>query len=33
MTDNITYYFLALASGYTMAYGLGMMISVIVWGV
>jgi len=33
MTDNITYYFLALASGYTMAYGLAMMIHVLRVGV
>jgi len=32
MTDNLTYYLLALASGYTVAYGLGMMINVLVWG-
>lgn len=32
ITDGLSYYLLAISSAYTVCYGLGMMISVIAWG-
>lgn len=33
MTDNLTYYLLAIASAYTVCYGLAMMINVLRVGI